>query len=560
MLGRRLAGTIVAALVLGVGVMAPTADADEPGLEHLGTTVVTPRLEELTFRTPAVTGETRVRVLLPAGYDPAGDRRYPVLYLLHGGTGTYRDWSTTGDAEAISADYPLIIVMPDGSGYGSYMDWWNFGAGGPPMWETYHLRQLLPWIDEHYRTIADRDGRAIAGLSMGGGGTMHYAARHPDLFTAAAAFSGAVDSNTGPVQVLMQTGGVQDGHLPGALLGLRLTEEVRWRGHNPWDLAENLRGLYLQLDTGNGLPGGPGGDLGDPVEAGVHEAMVNLHDRLAALRIPHRWNDYGAGGHAWFYWKRDLTELLPRLIERFAEPADPPSPFTYTSIETAYDVWGWHVAIDRPALEFSRLVDAGADGFTLVGSGVAEVTTAALFAPGQGVTVHVADADGARDVAGVADERGALTVPVSLGPGNPEQQLSPQGNLWALSVGAPSGTWPSVRASVTFTPVAAPVAEPPAAPPAPSAPPVRGGRLPATGPLSPVPPLGAFAVLAGALAVHRARGRWSADAAAWDAACPSRASHVPGSRGDDTDPQPGTPGARIGRLMSHAGATQAPRK
>jgi S-formylglutathione hydrolase FrmB len=126
-------------------------------------------------------------------------------------------------------------------------------------------------VDQHYRTTGDRDGRAIAGLSMGGGGTMHYAARHPDLFTAAAAFSGAVDTNTLPVQALVQTAGFEDGHAPGSVVGLRLTEEVRWRGHNPTDLASNLEGLVLQLDTGNGLPGGPGGDTGDPVEAACFE-------------------------------------------------------------------------------------------------------------------------------------------------------------------------------------------------------------------------------------------------------------------------------------------------
>ena len=504
---RQLLALAFAAALIAGGASTTAAGADTPGLEHLGTTVVSPRLEELRFRTPALVGETRVRVLLPAGYDADSHRRYPVLYLLHGGTGGYVDWTTTGGAEAISAAYPLIIVMPDGSGYGSYMDWWNFGAGGPPMWETYHVRQLLPWIDERYRTIPERDGRAIAGLSMGGGGTMHYAARHPDLFTAAAAFSGAVDSNTVPVQLLMQTGGLQDGHAPGALLGLRATEEVRWRGHNAWDLAENLRGLFLQLDTGNGLPGGPGGDTGDPVEAAVHEMMVNLHNRLTALDFPHIWNDYGAGGHAWFYWRRDLTELLPRLMDRFAHPVDPPSPFTYTSIDATYDVWGWQVSIDRPALEFSRLEDASADGFQLVGSGAAEVTTAALFEPSSPVTVHIDDADGSRDVAAVADATGALTVPVSLGPGNPEQQLSPEGNLWALSTGALPGTWPAVRATVTLTPAPATSPKAPAAsPPLPSAadPAGTGSRLPATGGQG-VSLLWVAAALAGALLLRPRR-------------------------------------------------------
>jgi hypothetical protein len=206
---------------------------------------------------------------------------------------------------------------------------------------------------------------------------------------------------------------------------------------------------------------------------------------------------------------------------RFAHPVAPPSPFTYTSIDPTYDVWGWRVAIERPALEFSRLVDAGAEGFELVGSGAATVTTAALFAPDTSVTVHVDDATGRHEVATVADQGGAIRVPVSLGPGNPEQQLSPQGNVWALTTGALPGTWPSVRATATFAPASdttkptapsSPVASSPAAP--------RTGRLPATGPIRPVPVLWSLAALAVALVIRPRRpptssGPGSASPATW---------------------------------------------
>src|SRR3954451_25262440 len=93
------------------------------------------------------------------------------------------------------------------------------------------MRQLVPWIDAHYRTIGKRSGRATAGLSMGGNGAMSYASRHPDLFVSASSLSGAVDTNSPGVQPVTQASGLSDGsHTPGAIFGLRSTEEVRWRG------------------------------------------------------------------------------------------------------------------------------------------------------------------------------------------------------------------------------------------------------------------------------------------------------------------------------------------
>src|SRR5437764_1642220 len=88
---------------------------------------------------------------------------------------------------------PSIVISPNGdSGYWS--DWYNGGAFGPPMYETYVIDQLMPLIDARFRTIPRRSQRAVLGVSMGGSGSMMFAARHPDLFTAAASLSGAVDS------------------------------------------------------------------------------------------------------------------------------------------------------------------------------------------------------------------------------------------------------------------------------------------------------------------------------------------------------------------------------
>jgi S-formylglutathione hydrolase FrmB len=383
------------------------------------------RLVELTLRTPALAADTHVRVLLPAGYDSSGRTRYPVLYLLHGAIDDYKSWTDKGDAEAITKGLPLIVVMPDAGQFGNYTNWFNDGAFGQPEWEKWHIDQLVPWIDTHYPTIAKRSGRAVAGLSMGGNGAMSYAARHPDMFVSASSFSGAVDTNSPFVQPVTQASGLSDGsHSPGAIFGLRTSEEVRWREHNPWDLAGNLEGLSLTLRTGNGQPGGPGGDSGDPVEAEVHNESVSMHNRLLQLGLPHVWDDYGAGGHAWYYWQRDLRQTLPGIMRTFAHPPPAPSPFDYRAVEAKYAVWGWRVSLERPALEFSELRDASARGFELLGSGTATVTTGRLYRAGSRVSATVRTGTGTQHRRLIADGKGRVKLQVKIGPGNPDQQYS----------------------------------------------------------------------------------------------------------------------------------------
>ena len=323
-------GRVLPMLVFGVLValnasvlVTPVASADPAGLELLSTQQLSPRLAQLHVYSPALAHDANVRVLTPDGFDPDRDH-LPVLWLLHGGFGSSADWTTVGDAEALTAHLPMIVVMPDAGTGGWYTDWWHGTSEGPQRWETFHLDELRPFIEARYQTRTDRDGRAIAGLSMGGFGAMSYAARHPDLFGFAASFSGAVDLLHPGITAVVTISPLAHQGVPGDVFGPRLLEESRWRAHNPVDLAANLRNVEIQLRTGNGQPGGPHGGGPDLQEMGVSQATATLHQRLDVLGIPHLYVDYGPGAHTWPYWRDDLAATLPGIAAFFARAPELP--------------------------------------------------------------------------------------------------------------------------------------------------------------------------------------------------------------------------------------------
>src|SRR4051812_583862 len=378
-----------------------------PGLAQANPAQITaekqlgPRWIELTISTPAFVGPTHVDIDLPTGYDSDPDRRWPVTYVLAGTMNTYRTFNSFVDGVKLTEAYPSIIVSPNGdSGYWS--DWYNGGAFGPPMYETYVIDQLIPLIDAHFRTIAKRSQRAVLGVSMGGFGSMMVAAHHPDLFAASSSISGAVDSNLLANGAVLSISPMFQNEDPDAIYGPRATQEVRWHGHNPTDLADNLRDVDLQVRTANGVPNpGIGEDPASAdtvsciVEGGVHMASVNLHDALDALHIPHLWHDYGAGCHTKPNFKRELSDTFDTFKKVFVNPPAKPSSFNYMSIKPEFDIWGWHVKADsKRALEFLQLERASKRGLTLVGSGTTAVTTPAWFKG-----VRQVDLDGAKEPA-----------------------------------------------------------------------------------------------------------------------------------------------------------------
>ena len=259
------------------------------------------RTVDLTIDSPAVGTET-VRLLLPAGFDPGGDGDWPVLYLLHGALDDYTSWTRETDVSELTADLPLLVVMPAAGADGWYSDWWNGGEGGPPMWETYHLTEVRELLERNWQS---GDERVVAGLSMGGFGAMSYAARHPGLFKAAASFSGVLH----PLDLGFG--------LHPSLWGDRTEQADVWAAHDPVALADALDGIPLYVSYGNGEPGrlDEADAAFDELEAALWKMNETFVERLAELGIRARVDAYGPGTHTWPYWERSLHEAMPMLLE-----------------------------------------------------------------------------------------------------------------------------------------------------------------------------------------------------------------------------------------------------
>jgi S-formylglutathione hydrolase FrmB len=399
------------------------AFTDGHGLHVAAEQQLDARLLSLTVTTAALPSPAHVRILLPDGYDQHPAQRYPVLYLLHGTSGGAADWTTMGNAEATTAGRPLIVVMPDialnDDGGGWCTNW--HGGVGPHQWETFHIDELIPWIDAGLRTIDNRDGRAIAGLSQGGFCSMSYAARHPDLFGTALSFSGAPDVAYGPDAVIgtsLIVGATEvalDGQPLASMFGDRLSAEINWAAHDPATLATNLRHTNLFMYAGNGRPGPLDPPKPDPgasaIEMLAGRDTQDFHDRLVALGIPSVYQPYGAGTHTWGYWARDLEASIGPLMDDFAHPLPAPAAVDYTSAENHFAVYGWDVAMNRGEQQLATLSHATADGFELSGGiGDATVTTAPVFAKD---ALYIVTVNGAqRDVISSADGRLQMYVPL----------------------------------------------------------------------------------------------------------------------------------------------------
>lgn len=218
-------------------------------------------------------------VMTPDSY--ANDNELPVLYVLHGYSGNYGDWVKKAPNIHKLADlYQMIIVCPDGN-FGSW--YWDSPVDPSFKYETYVADELVTWIDSHYKTVKNRSGRAITGLSMGGHGALFLAFRHQTVFGAAGSMSGGVDIRPFPNNWDMAK-----------RLGTYAQFPERWEQNTVINLLHLLTpgSLALLIDCGT--------------EDFFYRVNTNLHEKMLERNIAH---DYitRPGAHNWAYWNNAIT-------------------------------------------------------------------------------------------------------------------------------------------------------------------------------------------------------------------------------------------------------------
>lgn len=235
-------------------------------------------------------------VLLPDTYRMDPQKRYPVLYLLHGYSGNYVSWlQSVPKLQDYVDEFQMIIVTPDG-GYDSwYLD---SPVDSDQRYETFMTTTLIEDVDRQYRTKSDRSHRGITGLSMGGHGALYLSIRHPFLYGAAASMSGGVDLRPFPENWNLKK-----------VLGSEKEYRENWERYSVINLVDKLKQEKLALFI----------DIG--IDDIFIEVNRQLHQKLLRLHIPHDYIER-PGGHTWTYWRNALPYHLLFFRDYFEGKAD----------------------------------------------------------------------------------------------------------------------------------------------------------------------------------------------------------------------------------------------
>ena len=254
------------------------------------------RVDTIEVYSAAMSKNLKVAVILPANYDKS-KLMYPVLYLLHGGSGSFRDWlNQVTDKSLLHKlvdQYSMIIVNPEGGTTSYYFD---SPLDKGSQFETFISKEVVEKIDGMYRTLKDRKARMIAGLSMGGHGAMFIAARHPELYCAAGSMSGVMNINT------------KTWNVPADFAKSRAANFARLLGPAKDSLQPypeyTIVGMTDRLKTN---------DVKLMFDVGVDDFLIEpnreLHRKLLANGTPHDYIER-PGKHDWNYWTNALPYQL----------------------------------------------------------------------------------------------------------------------------------------------------------------------------------------------------------------------------------------------------------
>ncbi|WP_339867374.1 alpha/beta hydrolase family protein [uncultured Algoriphagus sp.] len=236
--------------------------------------------------------EINAVVITPKNYHASKD--YPVVYLLHGYSGNYKNWiEKVPQIESLADLYDLIIVTPDGN-FGSW--YWDSPEVEDSKYETYVSEELVEFIDQKYSTIPSREGRAITGLSMGGHGALYLSFRHQDTYGTAGSLSGGVDIGPFPENWEMKK-----------YLGTKAENPERWEEYSVMYQSNRLIPNKLKIIISCGT------------EDFFYDVNVKLHEKLAYNNIPHTFTT-GPGGHTWEYWA-DAVQYQLLFFHNYFEQA-----------------------------------------------------------------------------------------------------------------------------------------------------------------------------------------------------------------------------------------------
>lgn len=271
---------LLSALLLGIFVVT-AARADDAAMARLGVVKV---------HSACMNKDIEAAVMVPTSYADGAGRKYPVIYFLdgHSGDGKRLFYDFYKDELMKQSDQFNVIMVA----VGGFNTWYFDSPVNPEVkWQQFLTKELIPFVDASYRTIAKREGRAITGLSMGGHGSFYTAFRHPELFIAAGSTSGGVDFRSWP-----------DNWDIGAMLGKKSEHEKNW---DEGVVINNLNAL-------------PKAKMALYFDCGVNDFFLEvnraLDKKMTDMKIVHSYEEF-PGGHTQDYWGRSL----PKHVEYFSK-------------------------------------------------------------------------------------------------------------------------------------------------------------------------------------------------------------------------------------------------